>query len=107
MAFIIKEAGGLATNGKIDILDIVPENIHQRSPIFLGSKDDVNDVMAYIKNKDDRWKLDLNERNLMRMFKRTSFIFFFYASNCYFAINLFFIKFRSTFNCRIKNGHTI
>lgn len=54
MAFIIKEAGGLATNGKIDILDIVPENIHQRSPIFLGSKDDVNDVMAYIKNKDDR-----------------------------------------------------
>ncbi|KAM0729124.1 Fructose-1,6-bisphosphatase 1 [Formica fusca] len=54
MAFIIKEAGGLATNGKIDILDIVPENIHQRSPIFLGSKDDVNDAMAYIKNKDDR-----------------------------------------------------
>ncbi|XP_070157185.1 fructose-1,6-bisphosphatase 1 [Polyergus mexicanus] len=54
MAFIMKEAGGLATNGKIDILDIVPESIHQRSPIFLGSKDDVNDAMAYIKNKDDR-----------------------------------------------------
>lgn len=54
MAFITKEAGGLATNGNIDILDIVPENIHQRSPIFLGSKDDVNDVMTYIKNKDDR-----------------------------------------------------
>lgn len=52
MAFIIKKAGGLATNGKIDILDIVPENIHQRSPIFLGSKDDVNDVMACIKNKN-------------------------------------------------------
>lgn len=51
MAFIIKEAGGLATNGKVDILDIVPENIHQRSPIFLGSKDDVDDVMACIKNK--------------------------------------------------------
>ncbi|XP_011686054.1 PREDICTED: fructose-1,6-bisphosphatase 1 [Wasmannia auropunctata] len=49
MAFIVEKAGGLATNGKIDILDIVPENIHQRSPIFLGSKDDVNDVMAFIK----------------------------------------------------------
>jgi fructose-1,6-bisphosphatase I len=49
MAFIVKEAGGLATNGDIDILDVVPESIHQRSPIFLGSKDDVNDVMAYTK----------------------------------------------------------
>ncbi|KAL0112640.1 hypothetical protein PUN28_012132 [Cardiocondyla obscurior] len=48
MAFIVREAGGLATNGKIDILDVVPESIHQRSPIFLGSKDDVNDVMAFI-----------------------------------------------------------
>lgn len=56
MAFIVKEAGGLATNGKIDILDIVPENIHQRSPIFLGSKDDVNDVMTFLKNKAERWK---------------------------------------------------
>lgn len=54
MAFIVKEAGGLATNGKIDILDIVPENIHQRSPIFLGSKEDVNDVMTFLKNKAER-----------------------------------------------------
>ncbi|KYN37751.1 Fructose-1,6-bisphosphatase 1 [Trachymyrmex septentrionalis] len=54
MAFIVKEAGGLATNGKINILDIVPENIHQRSPIFLGSKDDVNDVMTFIRNKAER-----------------------------------------------------
>lgn len=54
MAFLVKEAGGLATNGKIDILDIIPESIHQRSPIFLGSKDDVNDVMAFIKNKTER-----------------------------------------------------
>ncbi|XP_020298664.1 fructose-1,6-bisphosphatase 1 [Pseudomyrmex gracilis] len=56
MAFVIKEAGGLATNGEIDILDIVPESIHQRSPIFLGSKDDVNDVMACIKIKTDESK---------------------------------------------------
>lgn len=49
MAFLINEAGGIATNGHIDILDIVPEKIHQRSPIFLGSKDDVNEVLTYIK----------------------------------------------------------
>jgi len=52
MAFIVEKAGGLATNGKIDILDIVPENIHQRSPIFLGSKDDVNDVMSFIRKAE-------------------------------------------------------
>ncbi|KAL2746224.1 hypothetical protein V1477_004594 [Vespula maculifrons] len=49
MAYLIKEAGGLASNGKIDILDIVPESIHQRSPIFLGSKDDVQDVLKLVK----------------------------------------------------------
>lgn len=49
MAYIIKEAGGLASNGKIDILDIVPESIHQRSPVFLGSKDDVQEVLQFLK----------------------------------------------------------
>lgn len=48
MAFIVQEAGGMATNGEISILDIQPVNIHQRSPIFLGSKEDVSDLMATI-----------------------------------------------------------
>jgi fructose-1,6-bisphosphatase I len=45
MAFIIEQAGGLATNGKQPILDVVPESIHQRCPVFMGSKDDVEDVL--------------------------------------------------------------
>lgn len=45
MAFIIEQAGGLASTGTVPILDIVPEKIHQRAPIFLGSKDDVQDVV--------------------------------------------------------------
>ncbi|KAF4525538.1 hypothetical protein B566_EDAN015846 [Ephemera danica] len=49
MAYIITHAGGLATNGSQDILDIKPEGIHQRAPIFLGSKDDVEDVLSIIK----------------------------------------------------------
>lgn len=49
MAYIMKEAGGLASNGEIDILDIVPESIHQRSPIFLGSKEDVQEVLQFVK----------------------------------------------------------
>lgn len=47
MAFIIEQAGGLATTGTQNILDIVPESIHQRSPIFLGSRDDVLELMDY------------------------------------------------------------
>lgn len=54
MAYIINEAGGKATNGKIDILDIVPDKIHQRSPIFLGSNDDVNDLMGCIKKHEKK-----------------------------------------------------
>ncbi|XP_065337737.1 fructose-1,6-bisphosphatase 1 [Cloeon dipterum] len=49
MAFIITQAGGLASNGVKPILDLVPEGIHQRAPIFLGSKDDVQDVLDLIK----------------------------------------------------------
>ncbi|KAK0159023.1 hypothetical protein PV328_009955 [Microctonus aethiopoides] len=50
MAYIINEAGGKASNGNIDILDIIPKDIHQRSPIILGSTDDVDDVLSCIKN---------------------------------------------------------
>ncbi|XP_022200234.1 fructose-1,6-bisphosphatase 1 [Nilaparvata lugens] len=49
MAFLVCEAGGEATDGKIPILDIVPEKIHQRAPIYIGSKEDVQDIMDIIK----------------------------------------------------------
>nr|CAD7453633.1 unnamed protein product [Timema tahoe] len=49
MAYILTQAGGVASNGKIPILDVVPETIHQRAPIFLGSKEDVEDVLAVIR----------------------------------------------------------
>lgn len=37
MAFLQEQAGGLATNGKQRILEIIPENLHQRTTIFIGS----------------------------------------------------------------------
>lgn len=49
MAFIITQAGGLASDGTVDILDIQPKKIHQRSPIYLGSKEDVEDVLNIMK----------------------------------------------------------
>lgn len=44
MAFIMEQAGGKASTGTKRILDLVPEHIHARSPIFLGSADDVSDI---------------------------------------------------------------
>jgi fructose-1,6-bisphosphatase I len=41
MAFLIEQAGGAASNGRERILDIEPESIDHREPVFIGSKDDV------------------------------------------------------------------
>lgn len=48
MSFIMEQAGGTASNGKIPILDIQPTKLHERSPIFLGSNEDVAEVLALI-----------------------------------------------------------
>lgn len=45
MAFIVEKAGGLATTGTMPILDVVPTSIHQRVPTFLGSRDDVQEII--------------------------------------------------------------
>ncbi|XP_013785261.1 fructose-1,6-bisphosphatase 1-like isoform X2 [Limulus polyphemus] len=49
MAYIIEKAGGLASTGKIPILEVVPEKIHQRVPIFMGSKEDVQEILDLYK----------------------------------------------------------
>ncbi len=46
LAFIVEQAGGLATNGYQRILDIQPEYIHQQVPLFIGSKNLVEKTMS-------------------------------------------------------------
>ncbi|HSU95618.1 MAG TPA: class 1 fructose-bisphosphatase [Gemmatimonadaceae bacterium] len=41
LAFIVEQAGGLGSNGSIRILDVEPTELHQRTPLFIGSKHDV------------------------------------------------------------------
>ncbi len=41
LAFICEQAGGRATNGRDRILDIQPLSLHQRTPLYIGSVDDV------------------------------------------------------------------
>jgi fructose-1,6-bisphosphatase I len=47
MAFIVEQAGGAATDGAGRILEIEPHKLHQRVPVFLGSKDEVALVTSY------------------------------------------------------------
>ena len=47
MAFIVEQAGGAATNGRMPILDIQPSKLHERVAIFLGSREEVERVTAY------------------------------------------------------------
>ena len=50
MAFIAEQAGGMATSGKMRILDIEPENIHQRTPFYTGSKNMIDKICWFLKN---------------------------------------------------------
>jgi fructose-1,6-bisphosphatase I len=46
MALLVEAAGGLATTGHQRILDVVPTDLHQRVPIFIGSKNMVEEAIA-------------------------------------------------------------
>lgn len=50
LAFVIKQAGGLATDGKQDILDIIPESLHQKTPLIIGSKYEVKKFLEFLNN---------------------------------------------------------
>ena len=50
MAFIIEQAGGLASDGKERILNLKPKGSHQKSAIFIGSNDMVKNVMSLMKS---------------------------------------------------------
>ncbi|WP_297809342.1 class 1 fructose-bisphosphatase [uncultured Methylophaga sp.] len=47
MSFIIEQAGGLSTTGYQRIMEVQPEDIHQRVPVILGSKNEVDRIIKY------------------------------------------------------------
>jgi fructose-1,6-bisphosphatase I len=51
LAAIIEEAGGRASNGIGSVLELQPESIHQRVPVFMGSEDDVNDLEMFLRGE--------------------------------------------------------
>lgn len=54
MAFLLEQAGGRASNGCQRILDIQPKKLHQRTPLFLGSEEDVSTAEEFVQDKRNR-----------------------------------------------------
>ena len=48
LSMIVEQAGGRASNGIKRILDIEPEDLHQRTPLFIGSEEDVKTAESFI-----------------------------------------------------------
>lgn len=48
LAFIVEQAGGMATTGTENIMDIVPTELHQRVPLIIGSREDVLTYQKFI-----------------------------------------------------------
>ena len=51
LALIVKQAGGHASNGHQAIMDIKPESIHQRTPLIIGSIEDVKEAELFVQGK--------------------------------------------------------
>ncbi|MBD2137809.1 class 1 fructose-bisphosphatase [Anabaena sp. FACHB-1237] len=49
LAFLIEQAGGSASTGEIDILEVVPTKLHQRTPLIIGSPENVEKVKSFVK----------------------------------------------------------
>jgi fructose-1,6-bisphosphatase I len=52
LAFVAYHAGGYASDGTQNILDIVPESIHQRVPLYIGNRDLVKRAEEYLSKYD-------------------------------------------------------
>lgn len=55
MAYLVEQAGGKAmAKEDLNILDIMPTHIHQRSPIYLGSSEDVDEAMQFLAEAEEK-----------------------------------------------------
>lgn len=52
LAFLIEQAGGYATDGRGRILDMQPERLHQRTPLFVGSEDEMTIVHRFLNREE-------------------------------------------------------
>ena len=71
IGFLIEQAGGRASTGRAPLLDVVPDGLHQRVPVILGSRNEVERIERYHAELDSGVDLPVvsplfNERSLFR-----------------------------------------
>ena len=54
MSFIVEQAGGLSTTGRARIMQITPENVHQRVPVIMGSRAELSRIEQYHQAFDEK-----------------------------------------------------
>jgi fructose-1,6-bisphosphatase I len=52
LAFVAEHAGGYASDGRRNILDVQPESLHQRTPLFVGNRELVEQAEEFISRHD-------------------------------------------------------
>jgi len=53
LAFIVEQAGGLASDGRRRILDVDPTDLHQRTPLYIGSKSEVETAIEFLSTGEE------------------------------------------------------
>lgn len=53
MSFLVEQAGGTSTTGTVRTMDVTPRELHERTPLVLGSKDEVAAVLAQFRSSAD------------------------------------------------------
>ena len=48
LSFIIEQAGGSSSTGNLRIMDVIPESLHQRTPMIIGNKYLVDDILSVL-----------------------------------------------------------
>jgi fructose-1,6-bisphosphatase I len=51
LSFIVEQAGGAASDGQRRVLDVAPTELHQRTPLYIGSKSDVDLAQQTLKSE--------------------------------------------------------
>jgi fructose-1,6-bisphosphatase I len=51
MSFIAEQAGGSGSTGKMRVMDVEPTKVHQRVPLFIGSKKEVEYLESFVKDE--------------------------------------------------------
>ena len=55
LAFLVEQAGGYASDGIGNILDLQPHDLHQKCPLFIGNRDLVEQAEEFIRLYDQEW----------------------------------------------------